>query len=353
MRRRWVRIAAAVFVLLGLVFLTLVVIREWERLDDLRRDVASAPWDLAVSWLAASVAVATANLLLMSAVWVRLYRTGGGGVSYVEGWRIWSATNMGRYIPGKLWHLAGLTAYLRNRGEPGAAGLVSAVAFQALILVTGTAAAAAVVLGRPEVLPGGSALRVGAALTALVLLLHPRVLEKATELAARLTREHPERVSTRIAGGVLLRGGAVLLLSWLVSGVSFWMALRGLLPEPGYSLLEAAGIYAASYVAGYLAFVSPGGLLVREGAMVALLVALGSMGAAVAGVVAIAYRLCVTLAEVLFLALTFTLPTLLPGERLTDTSGRERSAAGQPRTEPSPSPGPEPTGPDGEPGRGP
>lgn len=340
MGRRWVRIAVFAFVLLGVGFLTLVTIREWERLEALRRDVVDAPWDVRASWLAASVAVATGNLLLMSGVWVRLYRRSGGGVSYVHGWRIWSATNMGRYIPGKLWHLAGLTAYLRNRGEPGAAGLVSAVAFQVLILVTGSAAAAAVVLGRPDVLPGGSALRIGAAVAFLALALHPRVLEKATELAARLTREHPERTTTRIPGTALIRGGALLLLSWLVSGASFWMALRGLLPEPGYGLLDATGVYAASYVAGYLAFVSPGGLLVREGAMVALLLALGGMGAAVAGVVAVAYRLCVTLAELLFLGLTFALPPLLPADSRPDASHTPSRPPSEPPGEEAPSDSP-------------
>lgn len=310
MGRRWRRVAAAIFVIVGLAFLGVLVARQWGRLDTLLRDVSAAPWSVDPVWLAVSVAVATANLLLMSGVWVRLYRAGGGAVGFAEGLRIWSATNMGRYIPGKVWHLAGLTAYLRNRGLAGAAGLVSAVAFQVLVLVTGAASAAIVVLGRPELLPGGTALRVGAAVLLLAVLLHPRILAGATRLAARLTRESPDPGAERIEGAALLRGGVVLMVSWIVSGVSLWLALRGLLPGPGYGLLETTGIYAASYVAGYLAFVSPGGLLVREGAMVALLVSLGGLGAAVAGVVAIAYRLLVTVSEVLFLALAFGGPAL-------------------------------------------
>ena len=291
----------------GLVFLAVLVAGEWDRLQDLTGSLSRERWRVDPWLLVLSVAVATVNLLGMASVWIHLYRRSGGAVGYRQGWRIWSATNIGRYIPGKIWHLTGLTVYLRERGRSGAAGLVSSIAFQVLVLVTGAAVTGAVLLGTPVALSGGSPLRTLGAVALLGMLLHPDVLRKGTEWAARLTREEVEDVE-RIPGRSLVAAAAALCLSWIVYGVSFWLMLRGLLPGARLGIPGATGVFAASYVVGYLAFLSPGGLLVREGAMVGLLVGLGTMGAVVAGAVAVAYRLCVTVSELIFLAITFATP---------------------------------------------
>lgn len=306
-RRRWLRVGAVVFVAAGLVFLGLVAREEWGRLQGLSESLARARWRIDPWMLALSLAVATLNLLGMASVWIHLYRRCGGNVDYPEGWRVWSATNIGRYIPGKIWHVTGLTVYLRERGGSGAAGLVSSVAFQVLVLVTGAAATGAVLLGTPVAFSGDSPLRMLGAVCLLAVLLHPTLLRKATKWAARITREDVDD-ATRIPARSLAAGAAALCLSWLVYGVSFWLLVRGLLPGAPLGIPAATGIFAASYVLGYLAFLSPGGLVVREGAMAGLLVGLGTTGAAAAAVLAVAYRLCVTASELLFLALTFALP---------------------------------------------
>lgn len=308
-RRRWLTVAAVVFVAAGLVFLGFVAEEEWRRLEELAGSVARQRWDVDPWLLALSLAVASANLAAMATVWVHLYRRSGGEVGYGDGWRIWSATNVGRYIPGKLWHVTGLTVYLRERGESGAAGLVSSLAFQVLVLVTGAASAAAVFLGTPAAPGGVTPLRALAGALLLGALLHPAILRKGTEWAARLTREEVGELE-RVPGRTLIGAALALCGCWLAYGVSLWLTVEGLLPDVSLGIAGATGVFAASYVVGYLAFLSPGGLLVREGAMVGLLVALGASGAAAAGVLAVAYRLLATAAELLFLAGAFGLHTL-------------------------------------------
>lgn len=303
-RRRWITLGAVVFTAAGLVFLGLVLGDEWQRLQELADSVARRRWRVEPVLLAASLVVASANLACMATIWVHLYRQSGGAVGYLDGWRIWSATNVGRYIPGKLWHLTGLTVYLRERGESGAAGLVSSLAFQVLVLATGAATAAVVFVGGPAAPDGLSPVRALLGAVLLGIFLHPAVLRKGTEWAARLTREdvgHPDRIS----GTTLLTAALALCLCWLIYGLSLWLMVEGLLPDVDLSVPAATGVFAASYVLGYLAFLSPGGLVVREGVMGGLLVALGASGAAVAGVLAVAHRLLVTASELLFLAVAF------------------------------------------------
>lgn len=324
MRRRWIRTAATVFVLAGLVFLALLLGDQWERLQDARRSIAGYDWSLRPGWIAASVLLATANLLEMSSVWVKLFRESGGRLSYTEGWRIWSATNVGRYIPGKLWHLGGLTVYLRKRGESGAAGLVSSVGFQVLILVTGAATAATVLVGRPSSLLGASPWTAGLVLLLLAAALHPSVLRKATGLASRLMKEDDVEIE-RIGNRGLAASAAAILLSWGIYGLSFWCMLRGSVGAAVMDPLELTAVFAASYVVGYLALMSPGGLLVREGAMIGLLASMGGLSIGIATVVAVAYRIVTTVSELLFLGFSFLWPLLAPDDSDGPSAPTDRS----------------------------
>jgi len=310
-RRRWVRIAATVFVLAGLVFLALVLGDQWERLQ---ASITGFDWRVRPGWIAASLLLATLNLLEMSSVWVKLFRESGGSVSYREGWKIWSATNVGRYIPGKLWHLGGLTVYLRERGESGAAGLVSSVGFQVLILVTGAATAATVLVGRPDSVLGSSPWTTGLVLLLLAAALHPGLLRKAAGLASRAMKEEDVEID-RIGNRGLAASAGAIFLSWGIYGLSLWCLLRGTVGPAVPGPLELTAVFAASYVVGYLALMSPGGLAVREGAMVGLLASVGGLSVGVATVMAVAYRIVTTLSELLFLGFSFLWPSLAgPGD---------------------------------------
>ena len=131
-------------------------------------------------------------------------------------------------------------------------------------------------------------------------LVHPRLVRAATGLLSRWTGE--EAVRVELGGTAILRTAGALAAVWIGYGLGLWCLLKGLAPI-GPGPLTATGVFAASYVAGYLVLVSPGGLLAREGAMAALFVALGDYPVGVATALAIAARLWVTAAELLTLAL--------------------------------------------------
>lgn len=298
MRSRWGRLATGLFLLAAVGFAAALLWGQWAELRRLRSEVGGFGWTLSPAWLAMALLLGVANLFWMGAAWVRLYRAAGGALSYGRGIRVWIATNLGRYIPGKIWQLSGLAVHLRRTGESGALALTSALTFQVVTLLSGTAVGVGI-LGRDvAMLPGGSP---GAVLGILVLLaglLHPRVVAAGTRWAARLTREEVGELEVP-RGRDLAVAGAALTVAWGVYGLGLWCLVAGVSdPAPaGPALLT--GIFAASYVAGYLVLLAPGGLVVREGAMTALLAALTPLGAGVAGALAVAARLWVTAAELL------------------------------------------------------
>lgn len=89
---------------------------------------------------------------------------------------------------------------------------------------------------------------------------------------------------------------ALSLVSWILYGLVYFLFLASLTPLPLGVLPQLAGVNALSFVAGYLAFVTPGGLGAREAAMTALLLPL--VPASVAAVLAVASRLWTIIAEV-------------------------------------------------------
>lgn len=296
---RWGRVLTAAFLAAALLFAGLLLFGQWQELRRLRAEVGGWGWRLAPGWLGGALALATFNLFLMGAAWVRLYRGAGGTVSYRRGVAVWVATNLGRYIPGKVWHLSGLALHLRRTGESGALALTTALTFQVVTLLTGSVVAVGTLGADTARIPGGSPLTAVAVLVLLAALLHPRVVRALTRFAARVTREELEGVETARAGD-LAAAAALLAAAWAVYGVGFWCLLEGVSGRgaPAGPVL-LTGVFAASYVAGYLVLVAPGGLVVREGAMTALLAALTPVGAAVGGALAVAARIWNTASELL------------------------------------------------------
>lgn len=297
---RWGRVLTVVFVAAALLFAGGLLLGQWRELQGLRAEIAGWGWRLAPGWLAAALATATLNLFLMGGAWVRLYRGAGGTVSYRRGVSVWVATNLGRYIPGKVWHLSGLALHLRRTGESGALALTTALTFQVVTLLTGSAVALGTLGADTARIPGGSPVAAGLVVVLLAGLLHPRVVRALTRLASRLTREELEELDGAGAapGRDLAAAAGLLAGAWAVYGVGFWCLLEGLSRRGAPAgPVTLTGIFAASYVAGYLVLVVPGGLGVREGAMTALLAALTPAGAAVAGALAVAARIWNTASE--------------------------------------------------------
>jgi len=291
------RLLTGLFLLAAVLFAGILLHRQWGRLTSLRAG-AGPSFHLSAGWLLAALALATTNLAWMGGVWVHLYRAGGGRLSYRRGVAVWLTTNLGRYIPGKVWQLSGLALHLRRTGGSGALALSCSLGYQVVTLVTGAAVAVATLGGDLASAHAGGPWAWSGAVVVLALLLHPALLRVATRAAARVTREETGDIGAP-RGRDLAVAAAALVASWALYGVGFWCLLRGLWSTAPLGLPVAMGVFAASYVAGYVVLLAPGGLIVREGAMTALLVALTPLGPAAAAAAAVAARLWTMASELL------------------------------------------------------
>lgn len=287
---RWLERAAATVVL---VFLAGYVARHWA-------EVAGHAWRIDGGRLVVAtvcVLVAYSGFVL---VWRRILRGLGGRLSLLDAHRIWYIGNLGRYVPGKVFQLAG-TAYLaRAKGVSPVLSVGASLIAQVFLLAAGLAIAAATL---PAIGGGAAALGVswpvGLAVSgALLLVVLTPALDAVYRLGLRLIRRS-EYHETLPAGEkpILLLAD---LAAWAALGTGFWLFVKAVAPIQG-SPLALIGICAAGYAGGYLAVFVPGGLGVREGLYALLLGAYVPPSVAVA--IAILARLWLTACELIPVAL--------------------------------------------------
>lgn len=289
MSDRLVRAARLVIAGLILLFLFLAFRRNWS-------DLALQPiqWTFRPIPALGSVLLVWVMYAMLIEAWRRMLAGWGQRLGFRDAARIWVLSSLGKYVPGKVWAIAGMALMAREAGVAAWAATASAVILQALAVGSGAAVAGlfgagAIHAERPGLLPwlltGGAMALVG-----IGLLLWPPVTRR---LLALTGVEAPPTISPGLEA--LVVGLLANLIAWLGYGTSLWLLALATMPSPALGPQVAIAGFAASYVAGLVALFAPGGLVVREGLLIVLLQ--GSMGLGAATALAIASRLLLTITE--------------------------------------------------------
>jgi hypothetical protein len=288
-RRGWVRVAQALVGLSIVVFAIRALARNWDQLRS-----QPLEWQLRPGWLVLSLVLIWLMYALLILAW-RSMLSGWG--QRLDGWsaaRIWILSSLGKYIPGKVWAVAGMALLSQQAGVAPWAATGSAVVMQVLAIGTGAAVAGLAGAHILESAQQGAgavlALLVAGAIISVGLLLWPPFLRRLLRLAA------PQVVGERQpTGRGIVVGIATNIVAWLGYGLALWLLGRGLLPTSGLGLRLAIAVFTASYLAGFLALFAPGGIGVREGLFILMLQEPLGVGAATS--LALASRLLLTAAE--------------------------------------------------------
>jgi len=308
-RRLWIALQVA-FVGAAFWYVGKALTRQW---TDVRQSLSA----LQPSWppiLLSGVLVFAAYALLIQTWRVMLAswgREGGGegeggkSLSYGSATRIWFVSNLGKYVPGKVWQIAALSVLAQQEGVSPVAATGSALIVNLANILSGFVFVLAGGLRLLDATTGGrSGLAIAiAAVLLLGLLLLPALLPRVAALAGRLTRSWGggERVFDlpRIPVRAIWIATLGTAAAWLLYGTAFALLARGVLPGSHGSLADAVAVYTISYLAGYLFVPAPGGLGVREWTLVLGMTTLGLAAQGDAWVIAFASRLWLTVLEVL------------------------------------------------------
>ena len=289
MRSGWVRVGQWLAGLLIIGLAARSLLRNWTELRS-----QPLEWRIEPGWLVLSALLVWAMYALLIVAW-RMMLAGWG--QRLDGWtaaRIWTVSSLGKYLPGKVWAIAGMALLAQRAGIAAWAATGSAVVLQ--VLAIGTGAAVAGLTGRQAIAAADP--RLGAVLGVLIagavagvaLLLWPAFLRRLLQLAAPDAEARGTPPVAGIAFGILAN-----LVAWLGYGLALWLLARGLLPSAGLDPALAIAVFTASYLAGFLALFAPGGIGVREGLFILMLQ--GPLGIAAATALALASRVLLTITE--------------------------------------------------------
>jgi glycosyltransferase 2 family protein len=245
-------------------------------------------------WIGAATAIVVLTYLLLIETWRRVILASGETLHFGDAARIWFVSNLGKYVPGKIWSIAAMTMMAKDShvspvvaaGSSVLMQLVSVAAGIGVVLVTGAQA-----VDHPRIAI------LAATLIVIGLAAIPVILPALGRAAATLTGKNI--VLPRMSATVVWMAVGSSVISWIAYGIAFQLFVRGILGNSAGATTSYIAVYAASYIIGFLALFAPGGAVVREGAMVTGMLRLALSGQADALVIAVASRLWLTVTELL------------------------------------------------------
>jgi uncharacterized membrane protein YbhN (UPF0104 family) len=261
-------------------FIASTVVQAWDQLS-------AAQWQFHPVWLLLAGTLYLAGLLPCAWFWRRTLVVLGQQPSWGQTLRAYFIGHLGKYVPGKAMVIVLRAAMLRGPGTNTAMAAAS-VFYETLTMMGVGAMVAAVLLAtwfsgqRLMIL-----LALGLAAVAIVPTL-PGTFPRLARLAGMGWASNKPDVAAkealalarfqRLGYGWLAAGWLAMAAGWLVMGLSFWATLRstGILTTDGqpphvlWHLPLCTAAVSLATVAGFLSLI-PGGALVREGVLIALM----------------------------------------------------------------------------------
>jgi uncharacterized membrane protein YbhN (UPF0104 family) len=282
---RWI-IAFAIFVFLGKM-----VWENWNQVKDVPFTLRPFPFILSTFIFAFSYFIQVWAWTLIT-VKLRI------AVSFPETIKSWFYSQLGKYLPGKVWLLLSRFYYYESKGK--ARERISVALYLEMVTVivaAGVIFLAALILFK-EMGPfysGGQfwCLALAFILVAFIFL-HPKVLQGVLNWILVHFKKEPVLLSVSYANIIWIL--FVCIVAWVVGGIGFYLFVDSVYAVSSKYILFLTGALAISSILGLIAIFAPSGLGVREGVLVYLLSFV--MAAPVAVIISILTRLWMTLIEI-------------------------------------------------------
>ena len=268
--------------------------------------VKDAPFTIRPFFLIVSTLIFALSYFIQVWAWHVTTEKLGVAVSFFETSEGWFYSQLGKYLPGKIWLFLGRLRYYDSRGKSKKAVSVALyLEIVTVVMAAGLIFLISLILFR-EVrffYSENPVLWLAIPILIAFLSIHPRVLERI--LSWILTRVGREPISLPISYFDVLQVLFISLLAWIVGGVGFCLFVDSVFPVSSHQILFLTGALAFSSMLGMVALFAPSGLGVREGALVYLLAFL--MPASVAVVISILTRLWMTFIEIGLIGVVYLL----------------------------------------------
>jgi hypothetical protein len=241
------------------------IAKHWNRLDEFTYEVHWTYLGLSILSLLASMLLLP--LALRNIVGLLKYE-----ISLKRMCMILFYSQIAKYLPGGIWGYLGRVYLYKREGMNGSDAFACVFLETILILISGIIVFCISLFFGDEILSVEWVPRehfneiVIATMLILLLVVHPKVLSLLWRLMP--ARFSEEKLKLKYSYSSVLRPALLLITFWLGVGGGFWLLVRSFYQIDVYMLPMAAGAYVLAWIMGFLAFFLPGGLGVREAALV-------------------------------------------------------------------------------------
>lgn len=268
--------------------------KQW---NDLRVVVHNAVLDWGLIALSCVMVLAVHAMLIQT--WRILLTGWGSDLRFGAAIRIWTISNLGKYLPGKVWSIGAMGVLAQREGVSGVSAAGAALLNALLNLGAGFGVVA--IAGASEMDRVAPWLRTASVVFSVIFFVGVAVLPRL--LPPLLLRVSTWRglppLERHLPARTLWLVTALHVLSWIGYGLAFRVFAAGTSPSIAGAAAMFIAVYTASYLFGYLMIFAPGGIGAREGAIVWLLGVFGLAQAADATFLSLASRVWLTVVEVL------------------------------------------------------
>jgi uncharacterized membrane protein YbhN (UPF0104 family) len=267
-RRLWIRLLQIALIAALIVFIGQRIASNWTSIKDF-------DWHLNYGFMALSLLVMLLALFVQSSVLAKIFGAFARDVSVFKSFKIAYLSQLGRYLPGKVWQVFGMI-HLSGKEGVSKTEAISSFALAQLFTTPPALLVVACFLFLPGYYPDSEFVSptigyiVGAvSCVCLVILFKPQWLRKV--INAMVTRLGSSPVEFHISRRAAVEILAMYCVGWILYGTAFYFFLLSVSEFPGESILQAIGIFCAAYLIGYWSILAPGGIGVRETALVLFL----------------------------------------------------------------------------------
>lgn len=277
------------FVVLVLGFLVGFVVAQWDQLPDF-------DWRFRPAWLAVAAVAVALFYVIHAEAWRAIVRGLGADLPAASARAIWGKSILARYVPTNALMVVGRVVMAERLGVGRRVCVASMVYELGLALCGAVLVGAYFVITMPALEDVPARYAVLLVVPGVLVALHPRVFRWGADLALRKLGRDPLPSTLSITRVALLL--LVYVVSWVAVGTGVFAFASAIHPIDVEDFAYVAAAQAVAFGVAVVTFIAPSGLGTRDAALAAALAVV--LPLAVAGAIAVAFRLFQTVVELAF-----------------------------------------------------
>jgi len=235
-----------------------------------QRSAIGARWDeLHPAWglLALSGFVVLISYAVLIETWRRTVEAWGAQIAWTSAARIWFVSNLGKYVPGKVWQIGAMSLLAEQSGVPAVAAAGSSLVVNLVNLLAGMLV---VLLTAAQLIPGARVVPMLLIVTVLALAT-PWLLPWIARLASLVLRK--PIAEPKVPPSAMFVALVGCMIAWVLYGVAFQLLAAALFGSTSGTTASYIAVFTLSYLAGYVFLFAPGGIGAREDVLQRLIAA--------------------------------------------------------------------------------